>query len=239
VFHPRGPTLAELARQALSSTERGYDLLAPKFDHTPFRTPEPLLAAVAPQIGAPGCVKSAIDLCCGTGAAMRMLRPLCRERVVGVDFSAGMLREAELRLADAAGRAELCLVQAEVCSLRLPESFEVATCFGALGHIPADREDRFVASVARLLSPGGRFVFVSCEAPPWYSPQALLSRGFNGAMRVRNALWRPPFIMYYLRFTLPGATALLERHGFDCTVEPLVGAGLPAQLRLVVATRRT
>jgi hypothetical protein len=25
-------------RQALASTERGYDMLAPKFDHTPFRT---------------------------------------------------------------------------------------------------------------------------------------------------------------------------------------------------------
>jgi hypothetical protein len=27
----------ELARQALSSVEDGYDLLAPKFDHTPFQ----------------------------------------------------------------------------------------------------------------------------------------------------------------------------------------------------------
>ena len=26
--------------QALSSVEDGYDLLAPKFDHTPFRTPD-------------------------------------------------------------------------------------------------------------------------------------------------------------------------------------------------------
>jgi hypothetical protein len=34
----------ELARQALSSVEGGYDLLAPKFDHTPFRTPDGVLA---------------------------------------------------------------------------------------------------------------------------------------------------------------------------------------------------
>jgi hypothetical protein len=40
MFYPQGPTLRELAVQALSSTERGYDLLAPKFDYTPFRTPE-------------------------------------------------------------------------------------------------------------------------------------------------------------------------------------------------------
>lgn len=41
MFHPKGPSFVELAKQCLSSTERGYDLLAPKFDYTPFRTPEP------------------------------------------------------------------------------------------------------------------------------------------------------------------------------------------------------
>ena len=35
MFSPQGPTLRELTVQALSSVERGYDLLAPKFDHTP------------------------------------------------------------------------------------------------------------------------------------------------------------------------------------------------------------
>ena len=43
MFHPDGPTFWELARQALSSTTRGYDLLAPKFDVTPFRTPDVIL----------------------------------------------------------------------------------------------------------------------------------------------------------------------------------------------------
>ena len=36
MFSPRGPSVRELAVQALSSVEGGYDLLAPKFDHTPF-----------------------------------------------------------------------------------------------------------------------------------------------------------------------------------------------------------
>ena len=50
MFHPNGPTLRELTVEALSSTERGYDLLAPKFDHTPFRTPDIILDAVAAQL---------------------------------------------------------------------------------------------------------------------------------------------------------------------------------------------
>ena len=47
MFHEKGPTLRELAEQALSSTDHGYDLLASKFDYTPFRTPDAMLERAA------------------------------------------------------------------------------------------------------------------------------------------------------------------------------------------------
>lgn len=238
MFHPRGPTLAELVRQAWSSTEQGYDLLAPKFEYTPFRTPDELLSGVAPHVGPPASAARSIDLCCGTGAAMRMLRPLTRDEVVGVDFSAGMLDEARRLTADAPGTAALRFVQADVCDLELPDSFDVATCFGALGHIPDHEQHRFAASVRRLLAPGGRFVFVTAERPRWHELRALLSRGFNAAMHLRNALRAPPFVMYYLRFMLPEARELLEQHGFACSVRPLHDSAPQRQLRVVVATRQ-
>ena len=68
MFLSEGPTFLELARQALSSTQRGYDLLAPKFDRTPFRTPDEILAAMVAALGPSG---RALDLCCGTGADLR------------------------------------------------------------------------------------------------------------------------------------------------------------------------
>src|SRR5437764_11057418 len=105
MFHPRGPTCLELAAQALSSTRKGYDLLAPKFDYTPFRTPDAILAAVAAQLRPLGPFGSGLDVCCGTGAGMRLLRPLCRERVVGIDVSQGMLKVCRQRLVDAPGTA--------------------------------------------------------------------------------------------------------------------------------------
>ena len=71
MFHPEGPTFVELMRQALVSTERGYDLIAPKFDYTPFRTPDPVLAAMMTIIAKEQPLASALDVCCGTGAAMR------------------------------------------------------------------------------------------------------------------------------------------------------------------------
>src|SRR6185436_10709427 len=97
MFDPRGPTFWELTQQCLSSTERGYDLLAPKFDYTPFRTPAAVLEGLAKCLGPPKSIVSGLDVCCGTGAAIPMLRRLCRQRLVGIDFSRGMLDVASRR----------------------------------------------------------------------------------------------------------------------------------------------
>jgi ubiquinone/menaquinone biosynthesis C-methylase UbiE len=221
VFHPEGPTLLELARQAFSSTERGYDLLAPKFDRTPFRTPDELLAPLARAVGGERSIDAALDVCCGTGAMMRWLRPLCRTRVVGVDFSAGMLDVARTEVAAAPGSATIELVRADAFELPFDSEFDVVTTVGALGHVQRKDEDRFVGGVARALRVGGRFVFVTAEMPSVASPAWWLARGFNAAMHVRNALLRPPFHMYYLTFLWPDVKPLLERHGFDVATRPL------------------
>jgi ubiquinone/menaquinone biosynthesis C-methylase UbiE len=237
MFHPQGPTFWELARQALSSTERGYDLLAPKFDYTPFRTPDAVLQAVAHQLRDLGPFGAALDLCCGTGAAMRMLRPLCRQRVVGVDVSRGMLEVARRRLTDAPGNAPLELVRGDVRALPFGQTFDIATCFGALGHILVGDEPRFVAEVGRVLRPGGRFVFVTSYPPPRWSVNYWLARLFNGAMHVRNFLISPPFIMYYLTFLLPETARLLEAHGLAVQERALMGERHRSRLRLVIAER--
>jgi SAM-dependent methyltransferase len=111
--------------------------LAPKFDLTPFRTPDWLLAAAAPHLGPPRSIARALDVACGTGAACGILRPLCRELVVGVDFSLGMLAEARRRWARAAGGegAPVQLVHGDVMLPVFRGAFELATVFGALGHV--------------------------------------------------------------------------------------------------------
>lgn len=217
MYHPEGPTFLELMRQALASTERGYDLIAPKFDRTPFRTPDPVLAAMMRAIadGAPSAsVRAALDVCCGTGAAMTHLRAICTERVVGLDFSQGMLDEARRRVTAAPGDAAVELVRGDALSLPFDAEFDIATCVGAFGHILPEDEDRFVAGIARALRPGGRFVFATAEMPAVTSGSFWLSHGFNAVMRVRNAILRPQFIMYYLTFLWPGVRARLERNGF-------------------------
>ena len=233
MFHPKGPTLLELARQALSSTTGGYDLLAPKFEYTPFRTPDALIEPIAPIVGEVG---AALDVCCGTGAGVRMLRPLCRDHVTGVDLSRGMLDEAARQLKDAPGTAEVRLLQEDALALPFDEEFDVATCFGALGHILEPDQDRFVASVKRSLKPGGRFLLVTGDMPSPANPAWWLARGFNFAMHVRNAVLDPPFVMFYLLFTVPQAREVLERHGFRVDVKSDVFPAYP-KARLVIATK--
>ncbi|MGV9885278.1 class I SAM-dependent methyltransferase [Streptomyces sp. NPDC003006] len=232
MFTSQGPTPRELAVQALSSTEHGYDLLAPKFDHTPFRTPDRFLTATADALRPLGPFDAGLDVCCGTGAGVETLLPLCRERVTGVDFSAGMLAAA----ADAVGGDGLggpaagrpCpdgpaveWVRADARALPFAAGFDLAVSFGAFGHfLPAERPALF-AGVHRALRPGGLFAFPIGAPQPVTSPWHWALLGFDGTMRVRNLLWRPRFVMYYRTFPLGGVRADLTDAGFDVRLLPL------------------
>lgn len=238
MFHPRGPTFWELARQCLSSTERGYDLLAPKFDYTPFRTPDFVLEGLAKGLGPPQSIDDGLDVCCGTGAGIGMLQPLCRRRIVGIDFSQGMLDVARGRFPESQTAPRVELVRGDVLNMDFREEFDLAVTVGSLGHILPRDEPRFIERIHAALRPGGRFAFVTTRMPPIWSPPYLLSRGFNAAMRVRNLVKRPPFIMYYLTFLLPEIARLLERQGFDVRVHDEAFTGRMRMLKAVVATKR-
>ncbi|AQT72964.1 MULTISPECIES: class I SAM-dependent methyltransferase [Streptomyces] len=241
MFSSHGPSVRELAVQGLSSVERGYDLLAPKFDHTPFRTPDRMLDAVEETLAQrEGTFGSGLDVCCGTGAGIGMLRRLCRDRVTGVDLSAGMLAEAERTHADD-DRADFVRADARALPSALAGSYDLAVSFGAFGHfLPSERPALF-SGVRSTLREGGLFAFpIGAPIPPT-SPVWWAVAGFDAAMRVRNAVWRPPFVMYYRTFPLSGVRADLRAAGFTVETVPLEHFGRQAggapRWRLVLARR--
>ena len=248
MFSPEGPSLRELAVQALSSVEHGYDLLAPKFDHTPFRTPDAVLDAVAAALARTGPYAAGLDLCCGTGAGVGVLARVCRESVTGVDFSAGMLSVARERVrpvgdpaAHPDGRPGVSWVRADARALPFRPAFDLVTSYGAFGHFLPEELPGLFAQVRSALRPGGCFAFPVLAPPRPSSPAFWALLGFDAVMRVRNALWRPPFVMYYRAFRLGDVRRELECAGFRVELEALPefgrrGDGSP-RARLVRAVK--
>jgi hypothetical protein len=189
VFSPEGPSLRELAVQALSSVEGGYDLLAPKFDHTPFRTPDGVLDATAGALRRLGPVRPGAGRVLRYRCGLRVLRSLCQGPVTGVDVSAGLLAQAR-------------------CG------------------------DPGAGWVRALPLAGGFGLAVTSR---WYWGLA----GFDVAMRVRNALWRPPFVMYYRTCPRSAVRGGLAAAGFTVTTVPLTALGVcedgSPKARLVLA----
>ncbi|KOU08361.1 SAM-dependent methyltransferase [Streptomyces sp. NRRL F-4711] len=237
MFSPEGPTLRELAVQALSSVERGYDLLAPKFDHTPYRTPDRVLDAVARALEPMGPFAAGLDLCCGTGAGAGVLARVCRESVTGADFSAGMLRVARERTPPR-GPA-VSWVRADARALPFGPAFDLVVSFGAFGHFLPRELPGLFGQVRSVLRPGGCFAFPVAAPPRPGSAAYWTLLGFDTAMRVRNALWRPPFVMYYRTFRLGGVGRELARAGFRADLHALPEFGRrpdgSPRVRLVVA----
>ncbi|WP_369147515.1 class I SAM-dependent methyltransferase [Streptomyces sp. R44] len=235
MFTPQGPSLRELTVQALSSVEHGYDLLANKFDATPFRTSDRLLTAVADTLETLGPFDSGLDVCCGTGAGLGVLRSVCAGRVTGVDFSTGMLTRAR----NAHPTADL--VRADALALPFAPVFDLAVSFGAFGHfLPAAQRTLFT-QVHAALRPGGTFAFPLPAPPPVGSRLYWTLWGFDTAMRLRNAVWRPPFVMYYRTFRLADVRTRLEDAGFEVTLVPIEPLGHredgSPHCRLVVARK--
>lgn len=92
---------------------------------------------------------------CGGGREFAFLPADARE-VVGADFSAAMLREAESELAllRARGVERTELVQADAARLPFFDGhFDVVLCLASLNYMPSYREA--VVEMARILRPGG------------------------------------------------------------------------------------
>ncbi|MER5572706.1 class I SAM-dependent methyltransferase [Streptomyces massasporeus] len=237
MFSPEGPSLRELAVQALSSVERGYDLLAPKFDHTPFRTPDAVLDAVGSALRRTGSFDAGLDLCCGTGAGVEVLERVCRERVTGVDFSAGMLDVARERVR--VRGPQVSWVRADARALPFAPAFDLVVSFGAFGHFLPRELPGLFAQVRSVLRPGGCFAFPLVAPPRPGSLGYWTLLGFDTVMRVRNALWRPEFVMYYRAFRLGDVRRELEAAGFGVELQPLPEFGRrpdgSPRVRLVMA----
>ena len=236
-YDRKGPTFTELVKQVLSSTKSGYDQLADKFDHTPFRTPVEILTGLDDYMRLTGPFGNSLDVCCGTGAAMEILLNHTECTVVGLDISQKMMEVGKNNLTRHQYSSKAKFVQGDVMNLPFEHEFDIVTNLGGLGHIRNIDTEKFLTEIYKVLKPGGKFIFVTTYHPSIFSFSFWRAYIFNALMYIRNVIIKPPFIMYYLTFLLPRIKNNLEDIGFEVNI----GDGLFPKpfhtFKLVVATK--
>jgi SAM-dependent methyltransferase len=111
-----------------------------------------------------------LEVGCGTGRWLAELTPLAAH-VIGLDSSAGMLRQAQALDASGstrtnAARASLVCVRGQAGELPFSTAcLDLVFCVNALHHFPEPA--RFVAEARRLLRPGGALAVIALDPHNW------------------------------------------------------------------------
>jgi SAM-dependent methyltransferase len=181
--------------------------------------PEHLREADARLLGDPAALRGArvLEVGCGAASCSRWLTR-AGARVVGLDLSAGMLREA--RAADARTGTAVPLVQADAGAIPLRDGC-VDAAFSAFGAVPFVADAGAVmAEVARVLRPGAPWVFAVNHPMRWMFPD---DPGPDGLTVSQSYFDRTP----YAEVDDDGRAVYVEHHRtLGDRVADVVGAGL-------------
>ena len=90
---------------------------------------------------------------------MNAISPRCARRLVGLDFSPGMLEVAKQEVVATDSEIELEFVLGNALELPFEDEFDLAITFGANGHVLPRDHGAFVAQIHKALRVGGRLVF--------------------------------------------------------------------------------
>ena len=141
-----------------------YDVISREYQESkllPFRLHVEQYSTFSLLPDLPG--RSVVDLACGDGIYSRELKRRGATRVVGIDISAEMVTLAEE--AETAKPIGVEYLQSDVATVDIDEQFDIAFC-SYLFNYARNRDElhALIASVARLLRPGG--LVVGCNDYP-------------------------------------------------------------------------
>jgi demethylmenaquinone methyltransferase/2-methoxy-6-polyprenyl-1,4-benzoquinol methylase len=124
-----------------------------------------------------------LDLCCGTGDFMPLLRDAVGTNglVLGADFSVPMLGIAQQKRNDRLALADAC------CIPLADQAVEAITVGWGIRNVP--NIDEAHREISRVLKPGGRFVSVDMARPKNALIRAVSETIFNGVVPSLGALF--------------------------------------------------
>ncbi len=103
---------------------------------------------------------SVLDLCTGTGTVLRYLRQKVGKggRVVGIDFSRGMLEVCRMKTR---GYTNVEILESDVAYLPFKDdSFDAVTCSHAFYELKGKTQERMLEETVRVLKPGKSFLMM-------------------------------------------------------------------------------
>ncbi len=151
-----------------------------------------------------------LDVACGSGRFLHQLaQAFPAMQMTGIDLSQAYLAEAARHLH---GRRTVSFQQANAEALPFEAaSFDIVTCVYLYHELPNEVRRRVTAEIARILKPGGLFVFV--DSLQWGDVEA-----YDGLLEAFPQRFHEPYYLDYLSDRLGGAGGVFAQAGL-CTDE--------------------
>ncbi|MGO9545868.1 MAG: methyltransferase domain-containing protein [Rhodomicrobium sp.] len=161
-----------------------------------------------------------LDVACGSGRFLHQLaQAFPAMRMTGIDLSQAYLEEAARHLR---GRRNVDFQQANAEALPCETgSFDIVTCVFLYHELPHEVRRRVTAEIARVLKPGGLFVFV--DSLQWGDVEA-----YDGLLEAFPQRFHEPYYLDYLSDRLGGPDGAFAGAGL------LPGDSFPAFLSKVI-----
>lgn len=172
---------------------------------------------------APG--ERVLEIGCGTGRGLvELARQAEDAQVVGVDVSAGMLREAQRRIMRIGSNSGIGIVRADGLNLPFPTAnIDIAFLSFALELFEEDQREALMGEIWRVLRPGGRLGVVALavgnnglmeRAYQWAHrrfPQVIDCRPIPLEREVEQAGWRITTAERHAMWGLPVAVVIASK----------------------------
>jgi ubiquinone/menaquinone biosynthesis C-methylase UbiE len=147
-----------------------------------------------------------LDVACGSGRFLGQLGQVFPAMpMTGVDLSQAYLDEASRYLRDR--RRTICFERANAESLPFEsQSFDIATCVYLFHELPNAVRRQVTSEIARILKPGGLFVFV--DSLQWGDV-----KGYDGLLEAFPQRFHEPYYLDYLGDKLEGPDGVFANAG--------------------------
>jgi trans-aconitate methyltransferase len=162
-------------------------------------------------------VEQVLELACGTGTWTRALLPLGRE-LTAIDASPEMLALARQKV----GNAVVQFQQADLFQWQPRQQYDLVFFANWVSHVPPQRLDAFLGTVARAVRPGGTLAMVDQYAPMQEDRELIVRDAEEGAIYARRSLLNgQTFLIVKVFYDLQSIENLLDALGFAVTVHKL------------------